>query len=42
MTSEAAAREAAVERALSRLDLTAKVAILAGQDMWSLPAIPVA
>ncbi|MER5864513.1 glycoside hydrolase family 3 C-terminal domain-containing protein [Kitasatospora sp. NPDC002040] len=32
------AREAAVEAALVRLDLTAKVALLAGADMWSLPA----
>ncbi|QMU68211.1 beta-glucosidase [Streptacidiphilus sp. P02-A3a] len=31
-------REAAVEAALGRLDLTAKVALLAGADMWSLPA----
>jgi len=33
-----AAREAAVEEALAGLDLTAKVALLAGADMWSLPA----
>ncbi|MFJ8041508.1 beta-glucosidase [Kitasatospora sp. NPDC096147] len=32
------AREAAVEAALGKLDLTAKVALLAGADMWSLPA----
>ncbi len=31
-------REAAVEDALGRLDLTARVALLAGADMWSLPA----
>ena len=31
-------REAAVEAALGKLDLTAKVALLAGADMWSLPA----
>lgn len=31
-------REAVVEAALGRLDLTAKVALLAGADMWSLPA----
>jgi beta-glucosidase len=33
-----AAVEAAVEAALGKLDLTAKVALLAGADMWSLPA----
>ncbi|WP_370147940.1 beta-glucosidase [Streptacidiphilus sp. EB129] len=33
-----AARERAVEAALGKLDLTAKVALLAGADMWSLPA----
>ncbi|MFJ4091378.1 beta-glucosidase [Kitasatospora sp. NPDC089913] len=33
-----ARREAAVEAALARLDLPAKVALLAGADMWSLPA----
>ncbi|WP_236655920.1 beta-glucosidase family protein [Streptacidiphilus jiangxiensis] len=31
-------RETAVEAALGKLDLTAKVALLAGADMWSLPA----
>ncbi|MER8187589.1 glycoside hydrolase family 3 C-terminal domain-containing protein [Kitasatospora sp. NPDC094015] len=31
-------REAAVDKALARLSLTAKVALLAGADMWSLPA----
>ena len=31
-------REQAVEAALGRLDLAAKVALLAGADMWSLPA----
>lgn len=31
--------EAAVRAALSRLDLDAKTALLAGQDMWSLPAV---
>ncbi|MEU8617293.1 glycoside hydrolase family 3 C-terminal domain-containing protein [Streptomyces sp. NPDC048623] len=30
-------RETAVEDALAKLDLTAKVALLAGADMWSLP-----
>ncbi|MFJ4190936.1 beta-glucosidase [Kitasatospora sp. NPDC089509] len=33
-----ARRETAVEAALARLDLPAKVALLAGADMWSLPA----
>lgn len=33
-----AQRAAAVESALARLDLPAKVALLAGADMWSLPA----
>ncbi len=33
-------RETAVEAALGKLDLTAKVALLAGADMWSLPANP--
>nr|WP_104820610.1 glycoside hydrolase family 3 C-terminal domain-containing protein [Kitasatospora sp. MMS16-BH015] len=37
MTPEAA-RKAAVEAALARLDLPARVALLAGADMWSLPA----
>jgi beta-glucosidase len=35
-----AAREAAVENALARLDLDTKVALLSGQDVWSLPAVP--
>ncbi|MFC0600918.1 beta-glucosidase [Streptomyces palmae] len=35
-----AARTAAVERALARLDLDTKARLLAGQDMWSLPAVP--
>jgi beta-glucosidase len=34
------AREAVVEAALGRLDLDAKVRLLAGQDTWSLPALP--
>ncbi|MFF7239241.1 glycoside hydrolase family 3 C-terminal domain-containing protein [Streptomyces collinus] len=34
------AREAAVEAALGRLGLDAKTRLLAGQDMWSLPALP--
>jgi beta-glucosidase len=29
-----------VERALGKLDLDAKARLLAGQDMWSLPALP--
>ncbi|MFJ9242774.1 beta-glucosidase H [Streptomyces sp. NPDC101776] len=33
-------REAVVEAALGRLDLDAKARLLAGQDMWSLPALP--
>ncbi|MGW6604691.1 glycoside hydrolase family 3 protein [Streptomyces sp. NPDC055036] len=33
-------REAAVEAALGTLDLAAKAGLLAGQDMWSLPALP--
>ena len=37
-TEQDAVREAAVEAALGKLDLTAKVALLAGADMWSLPA----
>jgi beta-glucosidase len=35
-----AAQEAAVEAALGRLGLEAKVAILSGQDTWTLPALP--
>ncbi|WP_312870418.1 glycoside hydrolase family 3 protein [Streptomyces himalayensis] len=34
------AREAAVQAALGKLDLDAKARLLAGQDMWSLPALP--
>ncbi|MFI6872577.1 beta-glucosidase [Streptomyces sp. NPDC050400] len=34
------AREAAIEAALGKLDLDTKARLLAGQDMWSLPAIP--
>ncbi|WP_225799738.1 glycoside hydrolase family 3 protein [Streptomyces sp. NK15101] len=33
-------RNAAVEAALGKLDLDAKARLLAGQDMWSLPALP--
>ncbi|MCX5378498.1 beta-glucosidase [Streptomyces sp. NBC_00091] len=34
------AREDAVEAALGKLDLDTKARLLAGQDMWSLPAVP--
>jgi beta-glucosidase len=34
------AQNAAVAAALARLDLPAKVAILSGQDWWTLPAMP--
>ncbi|MFE3592250.1 beta-glucosidase [Streptomyces niveus] len=34
------AREAAVEAALGKLDLDDKARLLAGQDNWSLPALP--
>ncbi len=34
------AQDAAIEAALARLDLAAKVAILSGQDFWTLPALP--
>ncbi|MET7455457.1 glycoside hydrolase family 3 C-terminal domain-containing protein [Streptomyces sp. NPDC005574] len=34
------AREAVVAAALTTLDLDAKTRLLAGQDMWSLPALP--
>ncbi|MCZ4509465.1 glycoside hydrolase family 3 C-terminal domain-containing protein [Streptomyces sp. ActVer] len=34
------AREAVVDTALAKLDLDAKARLLAGQDMWSLPALP--
>ncbi|MFE1881489.1 beta-glucosidase family protein [Streptomyces diastatochromogenes] len=33
-------REAVVEAALGRLELDAKARLLAGQDMWTLPALP--
>ncbi|MGV9450951.1 beta-glucosidase H [Streptomyces sp. NPDC003635] len=39
-TQAEAAREAAVETALARLTLDAKARLLAGQDMWTLPALP--
>ncbi|MEV0845996.1 glycoside hydrolase family 3 C-terminal domain-containing protein [Streptomyces sp. NPDC049954] len=35
-----AAHEAAVEAALGKLDLDTKTRLLAGQDFWSLPALP--
>ncbi|MEU9036775.1 glycoside hydrolase family 3 C-terminal domain-containing protein [Streptomyces sp. NPDC048352] len=34
------AREDAVEAALGKLDLDTKARLLAGRDMWSLPALP--
>jgi beta-glucosidase len=34
------AQMAAVDAALARLDLAAKVALLSGQDFWTLPALP--
>ncbi|POX53766.1 glycosyl hydrolase [Streptomyces sp. Ru71] len=34
------AREAVVESALGKLDVDTKTRLLAGQDMWSLPALP--
>ncbi|MEU2924840.1 glycoside hydrolase family 3 C-terminal domain-containing protein [Streptomyces sp. NPDC007251] len=34
------AREAVVEAALGKLGLDAKTRLLAGQDMWTLPALP--
>jgi beta-glucosidase len=40
MPDQSAAQEAAVAAAIDRLDLKAKVAILAGQDTWTLPALP--
>jgi beta-glucosidase len=40
MSDLTAAQETAVAAALDRLDLEAKVRILAGQDTWSLPALP--
>ncbi|MEU7115016.1 glycoside hydrolase family 3 C-terminal domain-containing protein [Streptomyces sp. NPDC046182] len=33
-------REQAVDTALGKLDLDTKARLLAGQDMWSLPAVP--
>ncbi|MFX0581324.1 glycoside hydrolase family 3 C-terminal domain-containing protein [Nocardia nepalensis] len=39
MANNRSDREAAVEKALAALDLDARCHLLAGQDMWSLPAI---
>ncbi|MER5207915.1 glycoside hydrolase family 3 C-terminal domain-containing protein [Streptomyces sp. NPDC002825] len=39
-TSAETVRNAVVEAALGKLDLDAKTRLLAGQDMWSLPALP--
>ncbi|MGA5038022.1 beta-glucosidase family protein [Streptomyces capoamus] len=39
-TTAEQAREAVVEAALGALDLDTKARLLAGQDMWSLPALP--
>ncbi|MER7763574.1 glycoside hydrolase family 3 C-terminal domain-containing protein [Streptomyces sp. NPDC097619] len=39
-TEEDRARTGAVEAALDKLDLDTKARLLAGQDMWSLPALP--
>jgi len=40
MSDQNAAQEAAVAAAVQNLDLEAKVAILAGQDTWTLPPLP--
>jgi beta-glucosidase len=40
MTDVDRAQEAAVATALASLDLPARVAILSGQDWWTLPAMP--
>ncbi|MEV4125584.1 glycoside hydrolase family 3 C-terminal domain-containing protein [Nocardia sp. NPDC049707] len=40
MANHRADREAVVEKALAALDLDARCRLLAGQDMWSLPAVP--
>ncbi|MFI9111022.1 glycoside hydrolase family 3 protein [Streptomyces venezuelae] len=39
-TAADVARESVVEAALAKLDLDTKTRLLAGQDMWSLPALP--
>ncbi len=38
--ADEAAREAVVDTALAALDLDAKARLLAGQDFWTLPALP--
>src|SRR5580693_2623799 len=40
MPGTSSAQEAAVEAALGSLSLESKVRLLAGQDVWSLPAVP--
>ncbi|MCJ1677488.1 glycoside hydrolase family 3 C-terminal domain-containing protein [Streptomyces sp. APSN-46.1] len=40
MTDADQVRDDAVEAALGKLDLDTKTRLLAGQDMWSLPAVP--
>jgi beta-glucosidase len=40
MSDASSAQEAAVESALGRLSLEAKVRLLSGQDVWTLPALP--
>jgi len=40
VTPLSSAQESAVQAALARLDLAGKVAILCGQDFWTLPALP--
>ncbi|MEV8534298.1 glycoside hydrolase family 3 C-terminal domain-containing protein [Streptomyces sp. NPDC051211] len=40
MTDADQTRQDAVEAALGKLDLDTKARLLAGQDMWTLPAIP--
>ncbi|WP_053688431.1 beta-glucosidase family protein [Streptomyces sp. WM6372] len=40
MTDADQVRHDAVEAALGKLDLDTKARLLAGQDMWSLPAVP--
>ncbi len=40
MTEPSGAQETAVEAALAQLDLETKIAMLSGQDLWSLPPVP--
>ncbi len=40
MTELSSAQQKAVEAALAQLDLETKVAMLSGQDLWSLPSVP--